>query len=89
MTVDWLLFVLPIPAIYSLHLSPAKKFGVMLVFLTGGLYVITFDCGRNCPLTTYAYSAAIASTVTLYYRVRLQQDPSDQLWKVSYVYIWA
>ena len=35
--VDWYLLILPIPAVWSLQLSTAKKFGVLIVFMTGGL----------------------------------------------------
>ncbi|PQE16342.1 hypothetical protein CJF32_00006214 [Rutstroemia sp. NJR-2017a WRK4] len=35
------------------------------------------------------YSAAIASIVSLYYRVKLQKDGSDPTWKVGYVLLWA
>ncbi|KAF1962236.1 hypothetical protein CC80DRAFT_487749 [Byssothecium circinans] len=33
--------------------------------------------------------AAIASTMALYYRVRMQQDPGDIQWKVGYIFIWT
>jgi len=37
MLVDWYLFILPIPAILPLQMSPAKKFGILIIFMTGGL----------------------------------------------------
>lgn len=37
MLVDWTLFILPIPAIWSLHVDGRKKLGIMLVFVTGAL----------------------------------------------------
>lgn len=37
MLVDWILLILPIPAIWQLHLTMTKKIGVLLIFLTGGL----------------------------------------------------
>lgn len=37
MMVDWYLLILPIPAILTLQLSIAKKLGVLIVFMTGGL----------------------------------------------------
>lgn len=36
-TVDWTLFILPIPAVLGLHMSFAKKIGVLVIFMTGGL----------------------------------------------------
>ncbi|KAI9656910.1 MAG: hypothetical protein M1821_003549 [Bathelium mastoideum] len=39
--VDWYLLILPMPAVWSLQLSSAKKIGVMLVFMTGGLAAIS------------------------------------------------
>jgi hypothetical protein len=35
MATDWFLFFLPMPAVWSLHLSLSKKIGVTLVFATG------------------------------------------------------
>jgi hypothetical protein len=35
--VDCVLLVLPLPAIWQLHLPLTKKIGVMLIFMTGGL----------------------------------------------------
>lgn len=43
MLIDWGLFFIPLPAVYNLNLSLAKKIGVMLVFMTGGLYVVYLD----------------------------------------------
>ena len=37
---DWYVLILPIPAILALQLSTAKKVGVLLIFLTGGLACI-------------------------------------------------
>ena len=37
MLVDWYLLILPIPAVVNLQLSMAKKLGVLIVFMTGGL----------------------------------------------------
>ncbi|KAL8717817.1 MAG: hypothetical protein Q9225_004972, partial [Loekoesia sp. 1 TL-2023] len=64
MVVDWYLLFLPVPAIMTLQMSTAKKFGILLVFMTGGL-------------------AAIASVVSLYYRVHLQNHMSDPTWNVG------
>ena len=37
MLVDLYLFILPIPAVLTLQMSPAKKLGVLIIFMTGGL----------------------------------------------------
>ena len=37
MLVDWYLLILPIPAVWALHMPTAKKLGVLIVFMTGGL----------------------------------------------------
>lgn len=37
MLVDWYLLILPIPAVWTLQMSTAKKLGVLIVFMTGGL----------------------------------------------------
>ena len=37
MLVDWYLLILPIPAVLNLHISTAKKFGILIIFMTGGL----------------------------------------------------
>lgn len=37
MLVDWYLLILPIPAVLGLHMSTAKKLGVLIVFMTGSL----------------------------------------------------
>ena len=37
MLVDWYLFILPIPAVWTLMMSTSKKLGVISIFLTGGL----------------------------------------------------
>lgn len=37
MLIDWYLLILPITAVLMLQMSPAKKFGVLIVFMTGGL----------------------------------------------------
>lgn len=34
---DWYLLMLPIPAVWSLQMSAAKKFSILIVFMTGGL----------------------------------------------------
>ena len=35
--VDWYLLILPIPAVLTLQISTAKKLGVLIIFMTGGL----------------------------------------------------
>ncbi|MCJ1400967.1 hypothetical protein MMC11_004178 [Xylographa trunciseda] len=70
MLVDWYLLILPIPAVLTLNVSMAKKFGILIIFMTGGL-------------------AAIASTVSLYYRIQLQDNFSDPTWGIGYVLLWA
>lgn len=37
MLVDWYLLVLPIPAVLTLQMSTAKKLGILIIFMTGGL----------------------------------------------------
>lgn len=37
MLIDWYLLILPIRAVLMLQMSPAKKFGVLILFMTGGL----------------------------------------------------
>ena len=37
MVVDWYLFVIPIPAVLTLKMSTAKKAGLLIIFMTGGL----------------------------------------------------
>jgi hypothetical protein len=37
MLVDWTLLILPMPAVWSLHISRQKRIGVMLIFMTGAL----------------------------------------------------
>ena len=37
MLVDWYLLMLPIPAVLTLQMSTAKKFGILIIFMTGGL----------------------------------------------------
>lgn len=37
MLVDWYLLILPIPAVLTLQMSTAKKLGVLIIFMTGGL----------------------------------------------------
>lgn len=37
MLVDWYLFILPIPAVLNLQMSTAKKIGILVIFMTGGL----------------------------------------------------
>ena len=40
MLVDWYLLILPIPAVWTLQMSTSKKLGVLIVFMTGGLYAL-------------------------------------------------
>ena len=35
--VDWYLLILPIPAVLGLQISIAKKLGILVIFMTGGL----------------------------------------------------
>lgn len=35
--VDWYLLILPIPAVLNLQMSTARKLGILIVFMTGGL----------------------------------------------------
>lgn len=39
MLVDWALFIIPMPAIWSLRVDGHQKLGIILVFMTGALYV--------------------------------------------------
>lgn len=39
LVVDLVLFLIPIPAIMALQTSKAKRFGFLLIFMTGGLSV--------------------------------------------------
>lgn len=35
--IDWYLFILPIRVVLMLQMSPGKKLGVLILFMTGGL----------------------------------------------------
>ncbi|KAL8825470.1 MAG: hypothetical protein Q9170_007775, partial [Blastenia crenularia] len=37
MLVDWYLFIIPVPAVWGLHMSSTKKLGLLVIFMTGGL----------------------------------------------------
>jgi hypothetical protein len=34
---DWFLLILPMPAVWSLHLNFSRKIGIMVIFATGGM----------------------------------------------------
>jgi hypothetical protein len=57
---DVLILLIPIPMIWRLHLPPMRKFGVMIVFLFGGLYVPTM-----VPLESSLTSSARATLASL------------------------
>ena len=35
--IDWYLLIVPIPAVLNLKMSTAKKIGVLVIFMTGGM----------------------------------------------------
>jgi hypothetical protein len=46
---DVIIFIIPFAAIIPLQISPAKRIGALLIFLTGGRYVDrTYVCSRVC-----------------------------------------
>jgi hypothetical protein len=57
---DVLILLIPIPMIWKLHLPPVRKFGVMIVFLFGGLYVLTM-----VPFESSLISSARATLASL------------------------
>lgn len=90
MLVDWTLLVIPIPAVLGLSISRKRKVGVMFIFLTGGLYVFNSIVTFGFPLAYMTLSrGAIASIVSLCYRVQLQNDSTDASWRVRYVLLWT
>lgn len=48
---DIIIFVLPLPIIFRLHLAPRKKLGLAAVFLAGILWVLTNSAGPRARLT--------------------------------------
>ena len=73
--VDLLILYIPIPTIMTLNLSRPKKNGVLVIFLTGSMYVNSSEA-RKFDRWRY-YRAIVADAVVMYYRVRLykQIDP--------------
>lgn len=80
--IDIYVFVLPMLGIAKLKLSPRRRFGVTIVFLTG------FTCDPTSfqwllnhanSLTSYI-RACIASFLSLYYKLRLNSNTEDPIW---------
>lgn len=60
---DWYVLILPIPAVLALQLSTAKKVGVLMIFLTGGLV-----CIASIISTIYRYKVDLSDlSVTVSY----------------------
>ncbi|KAF2498145.1 hypothetical protein BU16DRAFT_558220 [Lophium mytilinum] len=56
------------------------------------LWILHMSFGRKIGVMLVFMTgglAAIASTITLYYRVKIQNDLSDAPWKVAYVLLWS
>lgn len=50
-------------------------------------YIDYFQPWHN-PANTF-FRGAVASVISLYYRVLLQNDPTDTTWKVGYTLLWT
>ena len=80
--IDIYVFILPMLGIAKLKLSPRRRFGVTIVFLTG------FTCDtqsfqwllNHAKLLTPHIRACIASFLSLYYKVRLNSNTKDSIW---------
>ncbi|KAI4286715.1 MAG: hypothetical protein L6R35_004031 [Caloplaca aegaea] len=78
---DLYLFLLPLPAVWQLHLPLRKKMGIAGIFLTGSLYAFNYDRLHDKILTDL-HSACIASIFGLYFRVLLYRSP-DLTWNLA------
>ncbi|KAL8967267.1 MAG: hypothetical protein Q9197_005523 [Variospora fuerteventurae] len=78
---DLYLLLLPLPAVWQLHLPLRKKLGIAGIFLTGSLYAFNYDRLHD-KMLTYLHSACIASIFGLYFRVLLYRSP-DLTWNLA------
>ena len=76
--IDFYILVLPIAAVLQLKLATKRKIGIVLIFMTGALYVSRFTTQAMC---WRAWSAVIASFLSMYYRYRLNKT-DDLSWAV-------
>lgn len=87
---DVIIFIIPFAAIAPLQISPAKRLGALLIFLTGGRCVNS-TVSRKCLRTKPTQSAIICSILNIYYRYQIWHS-TDTMWDsvlgtiTSYVY---
>lgn len=75
---DCYLLILPLPAVWHLHLPTGKKVGITMMFLTGLAYVSSLV--QFISITDFDCRACICSVLALIYRSILQSHPNDSNW---------
>ena len=76
--IDVWLFILPLVAIYKLKLHSTRRIGLTIIFSTDPMLVFPIWDRRSLM---YSCRAVAASTVSLYFRHRLQHS-HDMTWTV-------
>lgn len=80
--IDLYILILPVAGVMQLHMPAQRKIGVCIIFGTGLLFVI-FSQFLKCdsgPIDN-CYSACIASSLSIYYRVIADQS-LDRTWNL-------
>ena len=77
LVLDVYILLLPIAAVSRLQLSKKRKFGVMIIFFTGSMWVliifwIPIDYSANID-----YRACVASSLSIYYKWKLDRNTLD------------
>ena len=78
--IDIYIFIIPMLGIAKLKLSPRRKLGVVLVFLTGSTFDPLDDPVLSPSKLMFFDRACIASLLTLIYKIQLNGDSRDVTW---------
>ena len=74
---DFAILILPMPAIWKLHVQSAKKVGLAAVFATGFLYVL-FNKSLSFHQLITSYSACITSILRTYWTWKVFETPDSR-----------
>ena len=82
--IDLYILILPIGGLWGLRLTTGRKVRVILVFMTGALYVaLRFS---EAIALTKILRACLASLLSLYYRVEFYKS-EDKTWAIIPVFV--
>lgn len=81
---DVMIFAIPLPMVFKLHISTPKKIGLVGIFFVGSAFVVSFPCLHQI---TNIYRTVVTSIVRLWLLI-INLPQQDFSWIGGPIFIW-